>query len=163
MAQIHNHDLAGYIARLDKFAFELHKSASSGVTEMNVYDQERLQSYLDALVTLKGHHEAMPRLDQPESHGVFMFDVKEAVEYELVENESINDLLRLFKMIRFEMVNSQSSRLGSGWISHDSLRVDSYVQKCMDYLASYVQIATPLDQPESAPNAAMSGAGRLGV
>ena len=40
MAQIHNHDLAGDIARVDKFAYELHKSASSGVTEMNVYDQE---------------------------------------------------------------------------------------------------------------------------
>jgi len=163
MAEVLNHDVVAYVARLDRFMEELHKSASSGVSEMNVFDQTRLQTYISALRALKAHQESQPQLDLPESHGNFKWEVGAGPQLEGVENESINDALRLLKTARFELVNSQAARVGAGWNEHDSLRVNSYVDKIESLLTNYIQVATPLDMPESSPFAERSGSGRLGI
>jgi len=153
----------GFIARLDRFYQELHKSASSGVSEMNAFDQKRLQSYIDALRALKKHQEEQPQLDLPESHGAIVYAIEDLGDFTDVENESINDALRLMKVLRHELVNSQSSRVASGYNKHDSMRVDSVVSKLESLLKNYIQIATPLDMPESSPKQEQSGAGNQGI
>jgi len=161
--QVLNHDLVGYVARLDRFAEEAHKSASSSVSEVNAFDIQRLKDYLGALKALKAHQESQPQLDLPESHQKFSYEVAEAIEAADVENESINDMLNLFKVLRFELLNSQSARLGSGWMVHDSKRCDSLIAKMESLIANYIEVATPLDLPESSPQEAVSGPGKLGI
>jgi hypothetical protein len=161
--EVLNHDLVGYTARLDRFMEEIHMSSSSGVSGMSVFDQNRLQSYIDALRALKAHQELQPQLDLPESHGNFKWDIGNGPQLADVENESINDILNLCRVLRFELANSQAARVAAGWNVHDSSRADSLVDKVESLLVNYVQVSTPLDLPESSPLAPKAPSGRLGT
>ena len=160
--EVYNHDLVGLIQRLDRFRFELWKSVSSGGSELNEFDKARLYDYLNSFNTYLDWVVAQPQLDLPESHPR-KFSISAAPEDSIVESEIVNDVLRIMAVTREEVVDSQSARKGSGLISFDELRLRALLEKLKNFLDNYVESVTPLDLPESSPQAEMSGAGRKGV
>lgn len=158
----YNHDIIGIYNRMNRFIVELVKSQSSGGSEMKLADQTRLTDYL---VNLNGYLTwvmAEPELDLPESHPI-EWTFEEPSETIIVENEEINDIVRLISLARAELINSQSARDSSKLKPFDERRLRDIITKCQNFLENYIKALTPLDLPESSPNELMSGLGQVGV
>lgn len=162
MTQTYNADIKGLYNRINRFIAEAMHQQSSGVSQINEFDQARLRSYLSACRTYHDHIQSAPNLDLPETHPR-MYDLREKPEVLDLENESLNDIVRLLELCRDELIHSQSARLPVKLISFDSQRFLSIIQKCERFMADYVSVATPLDLPESSPRAVMSGPGKQGI
>lgn len=162
MANVYNHDIVGIYNRVNRFVEELVKSVSSGVSQMNAFDQARLLSYLKNISTYLAWVTAQPQLDLPETHPR-LYALPEAPEPVTVENEEVDDVVRMLLVARDEIINSQSARQGSGLIPFDASRFLAVVKKCEAFMADYVATVTPLDLPESSPTDPMSGGGKVGV
>lgn len=160
--QIYNHDIAGLISRIQRFITELAESSSSGVSLVSSYDQIRLMSYLNSITTYQAWVVANPQLDLPETNRT-LWDIEPLVGVADVENESIKDLLRMLHLACQELLNCQSARVPSGLIVFDAARLTSYVVKAQNFLVNYIQVATPLDLPESSPSVPMTSQGKSGV
>lgn len=160
--EINNHDIVGLYNRINDFLFEMMKSVSSQTSEVNTFDQERLTTYLFAVDTYHAWIIAQPLLDLPET-SPRLYPLKAPDEVQIVENENINDIVRILTIARDELVNCQSARLAAGLNVFDSARLTSVVEKVRKFLTDYIQVATPLDVPESAPAMPSSGAGRTGI
>lgn len=162
MAEVLNQDIVGLHARINRFITEFYHSVGSSVSQMTTADIGRAVSYLDALDTYHAWIIAQPELDLPESHPT-TYALEDNPTIESIENESVNDLIRMFETMRNEMINGQSSRRPAGLISFDSGRLTALSQKARSFLTSYVQVSTPLDLPESSPQEETSGKGKLGI
>lgn len=160
--EVYNHDVAGLHARINRFIVEIQKSVSSNVSQMNGFDISRALAYLGAIDTYHAWVVGQPALDLPET-APRTYTLEENPAYVDAENESINDLQRMFAVMRDELVNSQSARLPAGLVSFDSARLAAVVAKARAFLIEYVQVATPLDLPESSPMEASTGAGLTGI
>lgn len=159
---VNNHDIAGLNARINRFIEELIKSVSSGTSQVNEFDQARLTTYLDAIDIYHAWVIAQPHLDLPETHPRPIL-LEANPETPDVENENVNDIVRILEIARDELVNSQSARDGASLNKFDSARLKAVISKVRAFLETYVKIATPLDLPESSPQAAQSGPGRTGI
>ena len=159
---VNNHDIVGLYNRINDFMLELIKSVSSQGSQMNEFDQSGLGSYLDAVDSYHAWVIAQPQLDLPETAPT-IYPLRTAVETPLVENESINDLIRMMTAMRGELVNSQSARQAAGLIPFDSARLTAIVKKARTFLIDYIKPVTPLDLPESSPEIESSGVGRTGI
>lgn len=159
---VNNHDIAGINSRINRFIEELVKSVSSGTSQLNQFDQARLVTYLDAIDTYHDWVISQPNLDLPETHPRAI-TLNQSVPSMTVENDSINDLVRILTIARDEIVNSQSARDAAGLNKFDSNRLRSIVSKCRKFLSDYIVPTNPLDLPESSPAVAQSGAGRTGI
>jgi hypothetical protein len=160
--QIYNHDIAGLVSRMQRFMLELIGSSSAGVSMMSSYDQARLTAYLAAITTYQTWVTGAPQLDLPETNKT-LWTVSPLVAVTEVENESVNDLLRILNLACLELLSSQSARLPAGLVSFDSARLTAYVTKLQNFLTAYIQVATPLDLPESSPEVPMAPQGNTGV
>lgn len=159
---VYNHDICGLHRRMNRFIEELVKSVSSSTSQVNSFDISRLQSYLGALRAYRDWVVAQPQLDLPESHPK-QHELLADPEVPQLENESIGDVIRMMELAREELVNSQSARDPAGLNQFDLSRLTAVIDKIDAFLTSYVNVATPLDLPESSPQAALSGPGRKGV
>jgi len=159
---VNNHDIAGIHARINRFIEELIKSVSSGTSQVSSFDQTRLASYLDAMDTYHEWVTSQPHLDLPETHPRPIVLGANPVNVD-VENESVNDAVRILSIARDELVNSQSARDAAGLNRFDSARFAAVIQKVRAFLNTYITTTDPLDLPESSPAAAQSGAGRTGI
>lgn len=159
---VNNHDVVGVVKRLDRYCLELHKSVSSAGSELNPFDTERLQSYLDSLVSYIAWVTGQPQLDLPESSPKD-HTVADPMAFPDVENEGTNDCLRLLGLCRTELTNSQSARDAAGLKAHDKKRILSVVAKVQALLTDHISAQDALDLPESSPQAASSGSGRTGI
>ncbi len=160
--QVYNHDIVGIYNRLNRFLMELALSVSSNVSQMNLFDQARLQSYLDNITRYTNHVVAQPQLDLPETTPM-LWDLEPMMTLPDTENEEIADLLRILRLSELELINSQSARLGSGLIPFDERRFRAVIAKAQAFLTDYIQVATPLDLPESSPDEVVTGIGKTGV
>lgn len=159
---VNNHDVVGLYNRINDFMVELIKSVSSQGSQMNEFDQVRLGSYLDAVDSYHSWVVSQPHLDLPETSPT-EYTLRSFVEIPLVENESINDIIRMMTAMRGELINSQSARQAAGLIGFDSERLTAITEKARTFLVSYIGAVTPLDLPESSPEIESSGAGRTGI
>jgi hypothetical protein len=155
---IQNHDVLGLVRRINRFIVELVKSVSSGVSEITGHDRRRLESYLVALRAYKAWVVAQPLLDLPETHPCAL-PVPAPPEVPELENESVADVLVLLGRLRDELIASQSGRYASTLQEHDSVRFDAIVAKVAAFMRDYVEVATPLDLPESSPATPLTGPG----
>lgn len=158
-SKTYNHDIVGYLQRILRFRFELLKSASGGMSEMSQYDQDRLSTYLDACTKYLDWVMGQPELDLPESHPR-EYELPQLPEYVPVENESVNDVLRMLDVHAIEVSHSQSGLRASRMIDFDEKRARDMIAKIRAFLADYIATTTPLDLPESSPRAEAAGAGR---
>lgn len=160
----YNHDVAGLCTRVHRFMVELKKAVSSGTSQVNLFDQERLNSYLGAIRAYRDWVVAQPQLDLPETHPrVLDIPLMPDDDVDSIENESLRDAARLFKLAILELQSSQSSRHGSGLIKYDEARLTAIVEKVQALLDGYIKTVDPLDLPESSPAYPMSGAGKTGI
>ncbi len=162
MATVLNHDIVGLHARMNRFITEMYKSVSSTNSGYNSFDMARSLDYLNAIDQYHAWVVAQPQLDLPETHPR-KYELETNAVVEDVENESVNDLIRLMVLTRDELTNSQSARNAAGLIGFDSIRLSATVSKARHFLTDYVQIIQPLDFPESSPQSAVSGPGRQGI
>lgn len=162
MAIVYNTDIAGLHARINRFITEHNKSVSANVSQVNTFDQARWLSYLNALRTYHAWMTSQPQLDLPETapNPVTLEPNPEVTD---VENESVNDLLRMLVALREETVNSQSARNPVGMIGHDTNRFLAQIEKVEKFIVDYVSKVSPLDLPESSPAAPMNQRGTVGV
>ena len=161
-AKVNNHDIVGLYNRLNRFMEELIKSVSSQTSQLNEFDRARLVSYLDATDTYHNWVVAQPHLDLPETSPKD-FILETGPEIPDVENENIDDLLRMLVIGRDELINSQSARDAANLNQFDSARFRAIIEKCRQFILTYVDPATPLDFPESSPQDVTSGPGRTGI
>jgi hypothetical protein len=161
--KVYNHDVKGLCERLNRFREEVYKSVSSGLAGMNQFDVARLTSYINAIRTYQAWVLAQPQLDLPETHPREYLVEPAIAMNDSVESEDANMILTLLGLASDELANCQSARMPSGLISFDSDRLKAVVDKTEAFLVSYVQVATPLDLPESSPQEPMTGPGKLGV
>ncbi len=162
MATVLNHDIAGLCRRINRFIVELHLSVSSGVHEVNEFDQARLQHYLAAARAYRDWVVGQPHLDLPETHPR-PIEIGPDPDVSAVENESVRDVINLMELCRDELVNSQSARYPAGLIKFDDARAMSIIEKCQKFLDEYIAKVQPIDMPESSPSQPMSGPGATGI
>lgn len=159
---VYNHDVVGIWDRINRFIEELSKSVSSNVSITNSFDITRLETYLNSIDRYHAWVKAQPQLDLPET-SPRAYDLFPAPALPVIENEDTDDVIRMLVLARDEIVNSQSSRLGSGLIAPDSARLSAVISKARAFLVDYIIPTQPLDLPESSPAQVMSGSGRTGV
>ena len=158
----YNHDIVGIYSRINRFLKELHHSASAGVSQMIDPDYARLETYM---ANLKGYVAwviAQPELDCPDTHPRKHM-LQTPPELGDVENEEVNDIIRLLLIARDELTNSQSARLASRLIKYDHKRLSHIIEKVEQFMTTYVSTLTPLDLPESSPDEELSGPGETGI
>lgn len=160
--QTYNMDVVGLWNRINRFIEEAGRSVSSNLSMTNTFDTTRLNTYLDAIDKYHNHIKAQPFLDLPEtSPRLYVLLPPPAIF--TVESDDMDDILNMFRLMRDEIVGSQSSRMPVGIIDPDSARLTAIVQKARNFLNDYVGPTQPLDLPESSPNTPMSPAGLGGV
>ena len=162
MAEVLNHDVAGMCRRINSFIIEMQKSVSGGVSDMNEFDQARLQKYLDSVRAYRNWVVDQPHLDLPETHPRTI-EIGPDPESPDVENEAVRDVVYLMELCRDELVNSQSARIPAGFIIFDDARAMSLVEKCQRFLDDYIKLVQPIDMPESSPSQPLTGAGATGI
>lgn len=160
--QVYNCDVDGLARRINRNIVEIIKSQSGGVSLTVSFDVVRWGSYLNAVEAYLDYVVSQPQIDLPETHPLPV-TLLPAPTIPMMENESAYDLAQLFDTMREEVVNSQSARMPSGLISHDELRLRSYISRGKKFLTDYITLVDPLDLPESSPMAPMTGAGQKGV
>lgn len=161
-AIVYNHDVSGIQRRINRFIVEMIKSVSNASSLMNEYDQTRLGSYLAAIRAYVAWVTAQPQLDLPEtSPRPIVLDANPT--WDMIENESLVDVVRMLEIARDEIVNSQSARNASGLVKYDQARLLAIVEKVENMLTSYISKMEPLDLPESSPMRIASTAGKTGV
>lgn len=159
---VYNHDIRGLANRVNRFIKEMIASISSDVSQMSVFDQERLQSYLDNINGYLAWVVASPQLDLPETSPMqWPLDPAEVVPQ--LENQAVTDIVTLLGLAREELINSQSARMGSGMIPFDATRFSAVILKAQKFLNDYIKTLTPIDLPASSPMAPMAPAGNKGV
>ena len=104
----------------------------------------------------------LSQLDLPET-SPRQYVLDENPSYDLVENESVVDVVRMLELVRDEVVNSQSARQSSGLIGFDEKRLLAVVNKVEAFLNTYIAEITPLDLPESSPMRIAATSGKSGV
>ena len=159
---VYNHDVAGLYRRINRFIEELIFSQSSSGSEMIVFDQVRLSSYLGAIRSYHAWIVNQPLLDLPET-SPRQYDLEPCPAVPSLENESIRDLIVLLELGRDELINGQSARLSSNVTRFDSTRLLAIVEKAQAFLDCYISTVTPLDLPESSPMREITGSGKQGV
>lgn len=159
---VNNMDCAGLIRRLRRFRYETVKAASSALANVSAADFTRAKAYLGAISSYMDWIVAQPQLDLPEWAPKSM-DIGDAEKMELPDNESLYDLMTMYDILETEIGNSQSARMPSGMMSHDQVRIRSIVEKMNKFLDDYVSKTLPIDLPESSPNRAQTGPGKVGV
>ena len=162
LTHVYNHDVLGLHRRINRFIEEVAKSTSSGGSQVNEYDQNRLSTYLQAI---KGYHDwvvAQPQLDLPETHPR-TWPLQANPEIPEIENESAVDVVNMLELARDELVSGQSARNASGLIKFDSTRLMAVVDKAEKFLQDYISVVTPLDLPESSPMKQQTPPGKRGV
>lgn len=157
-----NMDIVGLWNRINRFIEECGRSVSSNLSLTNTFDTERLTTYLNAIDKYHAHVAAQPFLDLPEtSPRLYVLLPPPAIF--TVESDDMDDILNMFRLMRDELVGSQSSRMPVGIIAPDSRRLTAIVQKARNFLSDYVGPTQPLDLPESSPNTPLSPAGLGGI
>jgi hypothetical protein len=106
--------------------------------------------------------QAQPELDLPESHPT-LFVLRDMPALPEVENEDINDIIRLCKLGCVEIENCASARDSSTMNKFDYGRCSSIIDKLESFLTNHIQKVTPIDLPESSPRAPGVTSGRMGI
>lgn len=148
---VYNHDTISIANRLGRFITELVRSNSSNLSTMTASDQARLKTYLDATDALIAHIIAAPELDLPKTGHSVQWPVEPLDPVPAIDNEDIEDLVRLLTVAHAETLNSESSNSASGLTKFDSARLTAIIAKTRSFLLAFVATSSPLDLPASSP------------
>jgi hypothetical protein len=150
------------VRRLNRFIVEVTKSQSSGISQSMPYDVTRILSYTGSIRSFVAWVVGQPLLDLPET-GPTEMNLPESPVIPSMENESAFDICMLLEIARDELANSQSSRMSTNLMKFDHDRLLAVVTKLENFVTTYINVAEPLDLPESSPMALVTGKGIQGV
>jgi hypothetical protein len=159
---VYNLDVTYVNDKLCRYAGEVIHAVSAGLAYTNEFDMARMLGYLADIDAAIAYVTSQPQLDMPESHPL-LHSIEPFPEIPNMESDEMDHVARLLKAARTELVNSQSARMGSGFLPFDSRRITALVGKTRQWLTEYVAARSPMDLPETSPQQAMTGAGRGGV
>lgn len=162
MSIVYNHDVKSLHDRMNRFIVEINKAGSGNVAHMVEFDKNRLTSYLESVRRYVSWVVAQPQLDMPETNPR-EFTLDSAPEIKDVENEDINEIVRLMVLARDELASSQSARLASGILPFDQKRLLAIVEKIDKFLSDYIDSVAPMDLPETAPMKTVVDSGNTGA
>jgi hypothetical protein len=145
---IFNHDLVGIWNRMNRFIRELQQATSANSSQMNTFDQVRLDSYLKGILAYVAWVASQPQLDLPKT-SPRSYLLEAPVNPAPVENEEVNDLFHMFETARDELISSESARLPSGFVVFDQTRFVAVINKAQAFLGNYIATFTPMDMPEA--------------
>jgi hypothetical protein len=80
-----------------------------------------------------------------------------------VTNDDYAAVIDLFFVLRGEIVNSQSSRLGGGLLPPDYKRAKALLARIDTLFSTFIPAVDPGDFPESTPDVATVGHGLRGI
>jgi hypothetical protein len=163
MAKTMNLDVSALCHRARRYRRELELAASGNVAFMSEHDFRRAKANLNSLVAYLDFSQSQMILDLPEYHGGREVDLGEPAALVAVENESINDMCRLYEAFEVELVNCPSSRMACKFISHDDIRLRSIIERGNQFLDGYIAQILPLDLPETSPSRASVPRGSTGL
>jgi hypothetical protein len=126
------------------------------------YDVTRILSYTGSIRSFVAWVVGQPLLDLPET-GPTEMNLPESPVIPSMENESAFDICMLLEIARDELANSQSSRMSTNLMKFDHDRLLAVVTKLENFVTTYINVAEPLDLPESSPMALVTGKGIQGV
>lgn len=158
----YNLDVVYINDKLCRYAYEVIKSVSSGVANVNTFDMARMQNYLDDLDAAVDYVLAQPQLDMPETHPRERA-LQQFPEVPDMENDELDHVVRLLEAARFELIDGQSARMPAGMLPFDAARIKALVAKNRQWLTTFVTARSPMDLPESSPQEGTTGPGRTGV
>lgn len=158
-----NADSVSYRKLLNRCIEEALYCQSSNHSKYMKADLTRLGAQLSALRFQLAFMAAQPEQDLPETNPR-EYPLEANPEIFQVENDQVNHVVNLLILARDEMDHSQTARMSSGINPFDLERQrDHYVARIETYIRDFVNVATPLDLPESSPRRKIQGAGRTGV
>jgi hypothetical protein len=158
-AKIFNQDIVFIIEHVNRYIDELTHSQSSPVNGMIDADKARLRSYIAALRHARTWVQSQPMLDLPETHP-HPFTLEAFPDVPEIENDALAQCVRILEALRTEMLNSQSSRMSSRLQPFDDNRFTMLVDRLESFLNDYIDVAQPLDLPESSPQEDMTAPGK---
>lgn len=157
MAQIvKNADIAGLVNRTLGFRKEMIEAQSAGMPSFRAQDIVRLKSYINSLKSYKAWVIGQPALDLPKTHPRGIEVALPPAALVNVENQDIVDIVIMLDSSLVELANGQSADLATGLEIYDAARYDAIIAKIEKFLSEYVEVATPLDMPESAVASALA-------
>lgn len=157
-----NSDIAQVVRRIDRVIMEMQHGQSANVTMTIEADKIRVEKYIADLGKQIDVINEMGIPDVPETmpEQIAMRPEPEDIE---VTNDDYAGVIDQFYVLRGELVNSQSSRLGGGLLPPDYKRAKALLARVTTLFSNFIPAVDPGDFPESTPDVPMVGAGRTGI
>jgi len=153
-----NHDIRLIVRKIDSTIRNIQMSASSGVANINQFDSNRMESYRQDILQALSQAMAEPELDINKSHPE-VFVLPPAPEFIKLTNADMEQATVLYLILRYEMINSESSRLASKFEDHDIKKFLPVLTK----IENYEYTGQGEDRPETNPSAPLPAKGKLGI
>lgn len=144
-----NHDVAGYLNRLGRYITEITRSNSANMSTTSDADKARLTSYLAASDGYIAYMKAAPQLDLPKTGHDIQWPLEPLDLIPSIDNEDLEDMVRLLMVAHAELANSDSSNRSSGITSFDEVRATAMIAKARNFLTVFMTASSPLDLPAS--------------
>lgn len=157
-----NIDIVAVCNRMNRIITELQMFASGNTSEVYPADLTRIKSYFSGLRTYHDTIQALERMDFVETN-TQLEELRALPPSVQVENENLNDLVRLMRRGHSELTNSQSARDSSKLNKYDSARFLAMLDRAEKFAANYIEKVTPLDFPNSSPRAGSILEGQTGI
>lgn len=124
----YNTDVVTLTNKLNRFIAEAYMSESASVHVVNLFDMARFVSYTEQLVRTQEWIVATPQVDNPSVYPRY-HKIPVWNEVPQIENDNIRTMIRGLETARDELIMSQSSRVSSGLLQFDSVRLTANLDR----------------------------------
>ena len=150
-AWVTNRSVAYLAEQINRFVVEFALSDSANTNAIRDFDMVRLQGFLDHVNFMLDAMNAAPALDLQKSRDV-QWNIGRNFIPDDLNNELVNQLIRLFIALRLEILNAaQTATFSAGIDPADFKRFKSYTQDIQNYIENVVRKVSPQDLPASSP------------
>lgn len=168
-----NPDIATFAEMADQRLVEILKSASGALDDYTMPDKTRLGNFVEELRAFKAWFMLKPEPDRPNQHpeqiGIDYQSNQESFEDPVTqetvlliqkpENMAARAAAQQMREIIASTVLGASRFRPGGMNAHDSLRVDTELDRLESLLNEYISKLLPVDLPETNPSAPLTGHG----
>ncbi len=160
--QVNNYGIATWLRRCARVCEEVAFCQSGKSPAMLDHDKKNIRHFIDALRAYRDYLEAEPEVPYPETHED-IYDIEDLQNFDLVENENVNDITHAFTKMYREVANSQSAKQAANILGFDVKAMELYFQQIENLMDNYVEDYTPLNLAQSSPRRANVKAGKRGA
>ena len=157
-----NADIANLVRRIDRTIAEFQHAQSANVTFLTDKDRLRFDRKTQDLNIQLDTVQAMGIPDVPESMPDEIV-LREAPAEMDITNDDLLSVIMQYYVLRDELTNSQSSRLGGGLIKFDYERAKALMVRITTIGSKFTLDVDPVDNPETTPDVAFVARGMRGV